>query len=129
MTEVDLSRWEPRRPHLHGDPGAGVAVQAAAQHVGKGGVGQWREGHLVRLVGDGVHLLDEGQVGEGGVAVHHLVQNAAQAPQVRRPPHLAFHSSSECVCESLSLSLSLSLSVCVCVCAWLLLWSLKSMWC
>jgi hypothetical protein len=113
--------------HLHGDPGAGVAVQAAAQHVGKGGVGQWGEGHLVRLVSDGVHLLDEGQVGEGGVAVHHLVQNAAQAPQVRRPPHLASIAAQN-VYATLSLSLSLSLCVCVCVCVcvsvWPLLWSL-----
>ena len=37
---------------------------------------------------DGVHLLDEGQGRKGGVAMHHLVQNAAQAPNVRRPPNL-----------------------------------------
>ena len=31
---------------------------------------------------DGVHLLDEGEGGEGGVAVDHLVQDAAQAPYI-----------------------------------------------
>ena len=34
------------------------------------------------------YLLDEGQLRERRVAVHHLVQDTAQAPYVRRPAYL-----------------------------------------
>ena len=46
---------------------------------------------------DGVHLLDEGQGREGGVAMDHLVQYTAQAPNVRRPPDLLCKISRELV--------------------------------
>ena len=73
---------------LHGDSGGGLAVEAAADDIGQRRVAQGGHGYAVGLVGDGVHLLDELQRREGRVAIHHLVQDAAQAPHVRWPPHL-----------------------------------------
>ncbi len=73
---------------LHGDARPGLAVQAAADGVHQRAVGERREGDDVGGVGDGVHLGDEAQIVEGRLAVHHLVQDAAQAPDVRRAPHL-----------------------------------------
>ena len=67
---------------LHGDAGGGLAVEAAADDGGQRGVAQRGHGDAVRLVGDGVHLLDELQRREGRVPVHHLVQDAAQAPHI-----------------------------------------------
>ena len=82
--------WEGAlQPHRHGDARARVTVQAAADHVRKRGVAQWRHVDHVRRVGDGVHLLDKRQRRERRVARHHLVQDAAQAPDVRWAAHLA----------------------------------------
>lgn len=44
--------------------------------------------HLVGRVADGIHLWDEGQLCKGGAAVDHLVQDAAQAPDIRRTTNL-----------------------------------------
>ena len=77
------------RARRHGDARARVAVQAAADDVSKRRVAQRRHVDRVRRVGDCMHLLDEGQRREGRVAGHHLVQDAAQAPHVGRPAHLA----------------------------------------
>lgn len=68
----------------HADPRGWAAVQAPRDDVGQLGVADGRHGDGVVGVDDGVHLLDKGEVGKGGVAVHHLVQDAAEAPYVRR---------------------------------------------
>ena len=56
----------------NGDARARVAVEAAPDDVGERGIAQ--RGHVdgVAGVGDGVHLLNEGQRREGRVAVAHL---------------------------------------------------------
>mmetsp|Transcript_3107 Transcript_3107/g.7331 ORF Transcript_3107/g.7331 Transcript_3107/m.7331 type:complete len:281 (+) Transcript_3107:456-1298(+) len=76
-----------REQLLHRDPRPGVAVEAAANKVEQVAVVEVRE--LDRVVGvrDRVHLLDEGKGGERRRAVHHLVEDAAERPDVGGPPH------------------------------------------
>lgn len=68
--------------YLHLDAGPRAPVQAALDCVCQSSILDGVKGNAVARVCDGVHLLDEGQSREGGVAVHHLVQDAAQAPNV-----------------------------------------------
>ena len=74
--------------HLHSDAGPSRAVQAAAQDVHQGCIGQRRHLNAVPRVRDCMHLLDEGEGREWCVPVRHLEQDASQAPDVRRPSNL-----------------------------------------
>lgn len=73
---------------LHGDACARISVQALLHDVEQGCILDGVKGNAVVRVGDGMHLLNECQSAEGRVPIHHLVQDAAQAPDVRRPAHL-----------------------------------------
>mmetsp|Transcript_36423 Transcript_36423/g.120038 ORF Transcript_36423/g.120038 Transcript_36423/m.120038 type:complete len:590 (-) Transcript_36423:1692-3461(-) len=62
----------------------GLPLQAAPQHVHHVRVARGREGDCLARVGDRLQLLVDGaQVREGGVPVHHLVEDAAEGPDVR----------------------------------------------
>lgn len=68
--------------HLHSDSAAGVAVQAALHSLYQSSIADGGEFYAVLRVGDGMHFLYEGQGREGRVTIHHLVEDAAQAPDV-----------------------------------------------
>ena len=80
--------WGVGRQHLHLDAGPGASVQAALDGVCQSSVLDGVKGDAVARVCDGMHLLDEGQGREGCVTVHHLIQDAAQAPYVGCPANL-----------------------------------------
>lgn len=77
----------------HLDTGPWASVQTAFDGVPQSSILDRAEINLEAWVCDGMHFLDEGQRGKGGVAIHHLVENATQTPDIRCPANL--HDSNE----------------------------------
>mmetsp|Transcript_3843 Transcript_3843/g.13474 ORF Transcript_3843/g.13474 Transcript_3843/m.13474 type:complete len:213 (-) Transcript_3843:965-1603(-) len=69
-------------------PSLRVPVQAAPHHVQQALILDRGKVNLVVGVRDGVKFLDELEVAEGRVPVHHLVKDAAEGPYVRGSANL-----------------------------------------
>ena len=70
-----------------GQPPSRVEIETRMHDFETIVVSTFREVNDVGFVGDGVHLLDEGEVRKGGAAVDHLVEDATQGPDVGRSTH------------------------------------------
>ena len=68
--------------YLHLDSCPRAPVQAPPDGVSQSSVLDGSKGNSIARVCDGMHLLNESQGREGGVAMNHLVQNAAQTPYI-----------------------------------------------
>jgi len=85
------------QPHLHLNACSGAPVQASLDGVSQSSILDGCKGNAVAWVCDGVHLLNESQSREGSVSIHHLIQNAAKTPDIRRPANLHGRSTSDVV--------------------------------
>ncbi|KAA6420465.1 MAG: oxidoreductase FAD-binding domain-containing [Trebouxia sp. A1-2] len=72
-------------------------MEASLDGVSQSGILDGCKGNAIAWVSDGVHLLNKCQSREGGVSIHHLVQDAAKTPNVRRPANLHGRSTSDVV--------------------------------
>ena len=70
------------RQYLHLNAGPGASVQAALDCVCQSSILDGVKGDAVTWICNGMHLLDEGQGRERRVTIHHLIQNAAEAPYI-----------------------------------------------
>ena len=85
------------QPHLHLNACSGAPVQASLDGVSQSSILDGCKGNAVAWICDGMHLLDESQSREGSVPIHHLVQNAAETPDIRCPADLHGRSTSDVV--------------------------------
>lgn len=77
-----------REQYLHRNSFMGISGQTALEGVLQRSVLDLWEVYPVIAVGDGMHLEKELQSREGGVAMYHLIQDAAQAPDIRSTTNL-----------------------------------------
>ena len=72
------------------DPRSRIAIEATFHHFVNVDIRAARKRNRMLVIRNRMQLLDERQSGEGCRAINHLVEDAAERPDVRRAAELVF---------------------------------------